>query len=107
LDNARKGVARPPSRVDDRRRQRPQLGQPFEPTYRKIAAKVDRRRKAGAGFDRLAREMKVSRGTILGAYDFANRDEGAVAAREGRMPARPRYAWSAESLAAKRKSRDA
>jgi hypothetical protein len=46
-------------------------------------------------------------GTILGAYDFANRDEGAVAAREGRMPARPRYAWSAESLAAKRKSRDA
>jgi hypothetical protein len=51
--------------------------------------------------------MKVSRGTILGAYDFANRDEGATAAREGRMPARPRYTWSKESLAAKRKPRDA
>jgi len=43
---------------------------------------VDRRRKAGEGFDRLAREMKVSRGTVLRAYDFANRDEAAAAARE-------------------------
>lgn len=44
---------------------------------------MDRRRKAGEGFDRLAREMNVSHGTILRAYDFANRDEAAAAAREG------------------------
>jgi DNA invertase Pin-like site-specific DNA recombinase len=33
---------RPPSRVDGRRRQRRQPGQPFEPKYRQIAAEVDR-----------------------------------------------------------------
>jgi hypothetical protein len=98
---------RPPGRVDGRRRQRRQSGQPFEPKYRQIAVEVDRRRKAGEGFDRLAREMKVSRGTVLRAYDFANRDEAAAAAREGRKPTRPPYKWSDESRAAKRKSRGA
>ena len=96
---------RPPGRVDGRRRQRRQSGQPFEPKYRQIAVEVDRRRKAGEGFDRLAREMKVSRGTVLRAYDFANRDEAAAAAREGLKPTRPPYKWSDESRAAKRKSR--
>jgi hypothetical protein len=98
---------RPPGRVDGRRRQRRQPGQPFEPKYRQIAAAVDRRRKAGEGFGRLAREMNVSRGTILRAYDFANRDEAAAAAREGRKPTRPPYKWSDESRAAKRKLRGA
>jgi hypothetical protein len=98
---------RPPGRVDGRRRQRRQSGQPFEPKYRQIAVEVDRRRKAGEGFDRLAREMKVSRGTVLRAYDFANRDEAAAAAREGRKPTRPPYKWSDESRAARRKSRGA
>ena len=98
---------RPPGRVDGRRRQRRQSGQPFEPKYRQITVEVDRRRKAGEGFDRLAREMKVSRGTVLRAYDFANRDEAAAAAREGRKPTRPPYKWSDESWAAKRKSRSA
>ena len=98
---------RPPGRVDGRRRQRRQPGQPFEPKYRQIAVEVDRRRKAGEGFDRLAREMKVSRGTILRAYDFANRDEAAAAAREGRQPRRPPNKWSDESRAAKRKPRGA
>ncbi len=98
---------RPPGRVDGRRRQRRQSGKPFVPKYRQIAADVDRRRKAGEGFDRLAREMKVSRGTILRAYDFANRDEAAAAAREGRKPTRPPYKWSEESRAAKHKPRDA
>jgi hypothetical protein len=83
---------RPPGRVDGRRRQRRQSGQPFEPKYRQIAVEVDRRRKAGEGFDRLARE---------------NRDEAAAAAREGRKPTRPPYKWSNESRAAKRKSRGA
>jgi hypothetical protein len=41
------------------------------------------------------------------AYDFANRDEAAAAAREGRKPTRPPYKWSDESRAAKRKSRGA
>jgi transposase-like protein len=98
---------RPPGRVDSRRRQRRQSGQPFEPKYRQIAVEVDRRRKAGEGFDRLAREMKVSRGTVLRAYDFANRNEAAAAAREGRKPTRPPYKWSDESRAAKRKPRGA
>ena len=84
-----------------------QPGQPFVPRYKQIAAEVDRRRKAGEGFDRLAREMKVSRGTVLRAYDFANRDEAAAAAREGRKPTRPPSKWSDESRAAKRKSRGA
>jgi hypothetical protein len=35
--------------------------------------------------------MRVSRGTIVRAYDFANRDEAAAAARAGRKPIRP--AW--------------
>ena len=98
---------RPPGRVDGRRRQRRQPGQPFEPKYRQIAAAVDRRSKAGEGFGRLAREMNVSRGTILRAYDFANRDEAAAAAREGRKPTRRPYKWSDESRAAKRKLRGA
>ena len=61
----------------------------------------------GEGFDRLAREMKVSRGTVVRAYDFANRDEAAAAAREGRKPTRPPSKWSEESRAAQRKPRDA
>ncbi len=95
------------ARGDGRRRQRRQPGQPFERKYRQISAEVDRRRKAGEGFDLLAREMNVSRGTVLRAYDFANRDEAAAAAREGRKPTRPPYKWSEESRAGKRKPRDA
>ena len=49
----------------------------------------------------------LSRGTVLRAYDFANRDEAAAAAREGRKPSRPASKWSNESRAAKRKSRGA
>jgi len=98
---------RPPGRIDGRRRRPREPGQPFVPRYKQIAAEVDRRRKAGEGFDRLAREMKVSRGTVLRAYDFANRDEAAAAAREGLKPTRPPYKWSDESRAAKRKSRGA
>jgi hypothetical protein len=63
-------------------------------------------RKAGEGFDRLAWEMKVSRGTVLLAYDFANRDEAAAAACEGRKPTRPPYTWSEESRAASRGTRN-
>ena len=98
---------RPPGRVDGRRRQPRQPGKPFVPKYQQIAAEVDRRRKAGEGFDQLAREMKVSRPTVVRAYDFANRDEAAAAAREGRAPTRPPCRWSEESRAAKRKPRDA
>jgi len=99
---------RPPGRVDGRRRHRRPLqpDQQFVPKYQKIAAEVDRRRKAGEGFDRLARELGISRGTVVRAYDFANRDEAAAAAREGRKPTRPPYTWSEESRAAKRKPRD-
>ena len=61
------------------------------PTYRQIAAEVDRRRKTGESFDRLAQEMHVSRGTIVRAYDFANRAEALAAAQAGRKPIRP--AW--------------
>jgi DNA invertase Pin-like site-specific DNA recombinase len=96
---------RPPGRVDGRRRPPRQPGKPFVPKYQQIAAEVDRRRKAGEGFDRLAREMKVSRPTVVRAYDFANRDEAAAAAREGRKPSRPPYKWSEESRAARRKPR--
>ena len=96
---------RPPARGDSRRRQRRQPGQSFEPKYRQIAVEVDRRRKAGEGFDRLAREMKVSRGTILRAYDFANPNEAAAAAREGRKPLRPPYKWSEEFRASRHESR--
>ncbi len=35
--------------------------------------------------------MKVSRPTVVRAYDYANRDEAAAAAREGRKPTRPPY----------------
>lgn len=98
---------RRPGRVDGRRRRPRQAGQPFEPKYQQIAAGVDCRRKAGEGFDRLAREMKVSRGAVLRAYDFANRDEAAAAAREGRKPTRPPHKWSEGSRAAKRKPRNA
>jgi len=95
---------RPPGRVDGRRRQPRQSGQPFVPKYKQIAAEVDHRRKAGEGFDRLAREMKVSRPTIVRAYNYANRHEAAAAAREGRKPSRPPYKWSEESRAARRKT---
>lgn len=94
---------RPPGRIDGRRRQRRQPGKPFVPKYKQIAPEVDRRRKAGEGFDRLAREMKVSRPTVVRAYDYANRDEAAAAARDGRKPTRPPYKWSEESRAARRK----
>ena len=94
---------RSPGRVDGRRRPPRQPGQPFVPKYQKMAAEVDRRRKAGESFDRLALEMKVSRNTVVRAYDFANRDEAAAAAREGRKPIRPPYKWSDESRAARRK----
>lgn len=94
---------RPPRRGGGRRRSSRQSAQPFVPKYQRIASEVDRRRKAGEGFDRLAREMKVSRSTILRAYDFVNRDEAAAAAREGRKPSRPAYRWTEESRAAKRK----
>jgi DNA-binding transcriptional MocR family regulator len=75
------------------------------PKYQQIAPEVDRRRKAGEGFDRLAREMQVSRPTIVRAYDYANRHEAAAAAREGRKPTRPPYKWSDESRTARRKPR--
>jgi site-specific DNA recombinase len=95
---------RPPGRIDGRRRQPRQPGRSFVPKYKQIAAEVDHRRKAGEGFDRLAREMKVSRPTIVRAYDYANRHEAAAAAREGRKPSRPPYKWSEESRAARRKT---
>jgi hypothetical protein len=85
---------RPPGRVDGRRRQPRQPGKPFVPKYQQIAPEVDRRRKGGEGFDRLAREMNVSRPTVVRAYDFANRYEAASAAREGRTPTRPPSRWS-------------
>jgi len=78
-------------------------GQPFVPKYKQIAVEVDRRRKAGEGFDRLAREMQVSRGMVVRAYDYANQDEAAAAAREGRKPTRPAYKWSEASRAARRR----
>ena len=98
---------RPPGRIDGRRRQSRQPGKPFVPKYEQIAQEVDRRRKAGEGFDRLAREMKVSRPSVVRAYDFANRDEAAAAACEGRTPTRPPYRLSEESRAAERKPRGA
>jgi hypothetical protein len=94
---------RPAGRVDGRCRKRRQPGKPFVPKYQQIAPEVDRRRKGGEGFDRLAREMKVSRPTVVRAYDFANRDDAAAAARKGRKPTRPPYRWSEESRAARRK----
>ena len=58
---------RPPGRGDGRRRRPRQPDQPFVPKYQQIAPEVDRRRKTGEGFGRLAREMNVSRRTILRA----------------------------------------
>ena len=81
----------PPKRIDPRRRRQRQPSGTWAPTYRRISAEVDRRRKAGESFDRLAREMNVSRGTIVRAYDFANRAEALAAAQSGRKPTRP--AW--------------
>lgn len=82
----------PPKRVDPRRgRHRHKADPAWVPTYKQIAAEVDRRRKAGESFDQLARAMGHGRGTIVRAYDFANRAEALAAAREGRTPDRP--AW--------------
>ncbi len=64
---------------------------------------MERRLVRTKGFDRLAREMKVSRGMVVRAYDYANQDEAAAAAREGRKPTRPPYRWSDEARKAKRK----
>jgi hypothetical protein len=61
---------RPPGRVDGRRHPR-QPGKPFVPKYQQIAPEVDHRRKSGEGFDRLARELKVSRPTVVRAYWLA------------------------------------
>jgi hypothetical protein len=71
--------ARPPKRIVGRRRKRKQAKTLYFPKYKQLAVEVDRRRKAGEGFDRLAREMNVSRPTVVRAYDFANRDEAAAA----------------------------
>lgn len=38
--------------------------------------------RTGEGFDRLAREIKVSRGTVVRAYDFADLHEAAAAAHD-------------------------
>ena len=83
--------ARPPKRIDGRRRKRKQPETPYVPKYKQLAGEVDRRRKAGEGFDRLARELRVSRATVVRAYDFANRDEAIAAAHSGRSPNRPNY----------------
>ena len=61
-----------------RRHRNRATGQLFVPKYRQIAADVDRRRKAVEAFNRLASELKVSRGAVLRAYDFANRDAAAA-----------------------------
>ncbi len=98
---------RPPSRGDGCRRKPRWSDQPFVPKYQKMAAEVDRRRKAGENFDRLAQEINVSRNTVVRAYDYANTDEAAAAAREGRKPPRPSYDWNKESRAAKCKPRGA
>ncbi len=66
-----------------------QPGKPFDAKCRQNGVAVDRRRKAVEGFERLAREMNVSRSTVLRAYDFANRDEAAAVARDGRKLATP------------------
>jgi hypothetical protein len=95
---------RPPARIDGRRQRKRAAGPPPVQKYQQLAPEVDRRRKAGESFDRLARELDVSRGTIVRAYDYANQDEAAAAAKEGRKPTRPSYTWSDESRAAKRKS---
>ncbi|MFM8734785.1 MAG: recombinase family protein [Pirellulales bacterium] len=95
----------PPRRIDPRRGRKRKPGEPPAPKYQQIAAEVDQRRKAGEGFDRLAREMKVSRGTVVRAYDYANRAEAAAAARDGRKPVRPSYRRSEESRVAKRRPR--
>jgi hypothetical protein len=98
---------RPPGRGDGRRREPRSPDQPFMPKYQKMAAEVGRRRKAGENFDRLAQEINVSRNTVVRTYNYANQDEAAAAAREGRKPPRPTYEWSKESRAAKCKPRGA
>jgi len=91
---------RSPKRIDGRRRKRTHANEPYVPKYKQLEVEVDRRRKAGDGFDRLARELKVSRGTVVRAYDFANRDEAIAAAHSGRPPNRPNYRQGEASKAA-------
>jgi hypothetical protein len=43
---------------------------------------------AGSGVDLISRALGVS-AEVVRAYDFANRDEAAAAAKEGRIPTRP------------------
>jgi len=64
---------RPPNRVDGRHREPRQPDQQFVPKYQKMAAEVDRCRKAGEGFERLAQELGISRDTVIRADDSANR----------------------------------
>ena len=73
------------------------------PKHHQIAPEADRSRKEGEVFDRLAREMKASPPTVVRAYDLANGDEAAAAARGGRKPTRPPYEWSEESRVAGRR----
>ncbi|MFM7518980.1 MAG: DHH family phosphoesterase [Planctomycetota bacterium] len=84
----------PPKRIDPRGRHRRKADPTWLPPYKLISAEVDRRRKAGESFDELARVMGYSRGTIVRAYDFANRAEALDAARQGLTPDRP--TWRSE-----------
>ena len=68
--------------------------------------KLPQQRRFAATSDALNDEREI-RPTVVRAYDYANRDEAAAAAREGRSPTRPPYRWSEESRAPKRKPRDA
>jgi hypothetical protein len=58
---------RPPARVDGRRRQPRQPGKPFVPKYQQIAPEVDRRRKAGEGFERPVGEWNFQEVTVTGS----------------------------------------
>lgn len=95
---------RPSGHVDGRRRHPRQSGQRLVPKYQQIAAEVDGQRNPGEGFDRLAQKVKVGRGVVVRAYDFASRDEVAAAARQGRKTTRPPYKLRDASRAARRKS---
>ena len=75
----------------------------FHDRHDSIVAAIE----AGKALAERSREMKVSRGTIIRAYDFANRAEAAAAARKGRKPKRPPYKWSDESRDSKSKPRNA
>lgn len=77
------------------------------PKYEVMLPQIVEMAEAGEGFDRVARELKVSRGTVVLACDFASRDEAAAAARQGRKPTRPPHKWSEKSRAARRKPRGA